>query len=224
MHEWFFSSAWSPRDLPVFCKWWHWLCFWSRLVVPGGDGLWGSSWMGESWCDEKDVLPFIPLHSLIALCSPLCRGPMISTPVTPWSPWSSSSVPSVSSTAQPGPKTWLHSWGRWDKPPYLLSEAFLLVWMLSTRIKCAPHCAAAETVWSNSLLVTSGHEDPLLTAVFFWQSQSARVSACMCWVFWTEVRVLPLGCWSIAVSGLHRDRLNRPCRTELIQLGTSRSE
>lgn len=66
-HECFLSSALSSRDLPIFCQWWDWLCLWSGLVVPGGDGLWGASWMGEAWCDAKDVVPFILLHSQISL-------------------------------------------------------------------------------------------------------------------------------------------------------------
>lgn len=120
LHECFLCSASSPRDLPVFCKWRHRLCFWSGLVVTGGDRLWGSSWMGESWADENAVPPFIHLHSLLRLRSRLHRGPMISTPVTQWSLWFSSSAPSVSSTAQPGPKTWFRSWGRWEKHHYLM--------------------------------------------------------------------------------------------------------
>lgn len=56
VHEWFLSSALSPRDLPVFCKWWNWLCFWSGLVVAGGDGLWGSPWMGE-WKRPASIHP-----------------------------------------------------------------------------------------------------------------------------------------------------------------------
>lgn len=82
------------------------------------------------------------------------------------------------------------------------------------RIKRAPPCAAAEP-GKNCCLVNCSN---------FWQSQSACMSACMWWVFWTEVRLLPLACWSITVSGLHWDRPNRPCRTVLIQPGTSRSK
>lgn len=49
LRNWLSVCAFSPRDLPVFCKWRDRLCLWSRLVVTRGDSLWSSSWMGKAW-------------------------------------------------------------------------------------------------------------------------------------------------------------------------------
>lgn len=120
--NWFSACAFSPRDLPVLCKWRDWLRLWSRLVVTRGDGLRSAAWMGKAWlvleflCCKTELPSSHPLLSPFFIFFPFfipTRGLMTSMPVTQWSLWFSSSVQSVSSTAQPGPRTWFPSWGRW---------------------------------------------------------------------------------------------------------------
>lgn len=43
----------SPRDLPVFCKWRDGLCLWRRLVVTRGDGVRSAAWMGKAWWEVR---------------------------------------------------------------------------------------------------------------------------------------------------------------------------
>lgn len=53
-----------------------------------------------------------------------------------------------------------------------------------------------------------------------WAWLCACVVRLIGWVFWTECRSLPHGCWSITVSGLRWDGPNRPCRRKLNQPAT----
>lgn len=49
-HVLFLCLCFSPRDLPVFCKWRNGLRLWSRLVVTRGDSFRSAAWMGKaSW-------------------------------------------------------------------------------------------------------------------------------------------------------------------------------
>lgn len=95
---------------------------------------------------------------------------------------------------------------------------------------CKGNCAGNK--WSHPLWwyycchfktgFQSRYEKPqIVRQDIFWQRESVSMSACMCCAseraLWTERWSLPLRWWSITMSGLHRDRPNRPCRRKLNQ-------